>query len=368
MAEIEQAALERVWAIGGPRRAEPAYAEGLRAAVSAALEYALAAIARGSERPAPVPLELRAQARLAARSGVGLDTVLRRYCAGSALLGDHLIEAAEEAELPAAELKRFLRAQAAGLERLLAAVSEEYRREAQAGPLSAKQLRAEWVKRLLDGELLDASQLAYELDAWHLGVVLLGAGAQVEIRELARSLDRRLLLVPRGEDGAWAWLGGARPLDPTELARQAAARLPDGARLAIGEPAEGVAGWRLTHRQAAAAAPIALRGHEPLVRYADVALLASAAQDDLLLASLRRLYLEPLERERDGGAATRETLRAYFAAGRNVSSTAAALGISRQAVGSRLRAIEERTGRPLGACAAEIEIALRIEAQGPAGK
>ena len=43
-----------------------------------------------------------------------------------------------------------------------------------------------------------------------------------------------------------------------------------------------------------------MRGPEPFVRYVDVALLAAVLQDDLLATSLRKLYLEPLEAERDG--------------------------------------------------------------------
>jgi DNA-binding PucR family transcriptional regulator len=93
----------------------------------------------------------------------------------------------------------------------------------------------------------------------------------------------------------------------------------------------------------------------------DVALLASALQDDVLLASLRHQYLEPFSCERDGGIATKETLRAYFGAARNISSTAAALGISRTTVASRLAAVEERLDRSLDAVAAELDVALRLD-------
>jgi DNA-binding PucR family transcriptional regulator len=76
---------------------------------------------------------------------------------------------------------------------------------------------------------------------------------------------------------------------------------------------------------------------------------------------LRSLYLEPLERERGGGEAARDALRAYFAADRNVSSAAAMLGVSRQAVAKRLRSVEERLGRSLASCGTELEAALRLE-------
>jgi DNA-binding PucR family transcriptional regulator len=61
----------------------------------------------------------------------------------------------------------------------------------------------------------------------------------------------------------------------------------------------------------------------------------------------------------------RHTLRAYFAAERNVSSAAAALGVTRQTVTNRLRVIEETLDRPLGVWATEIEAALRMEELAP---
>ncbi|HWO47309.1 MAG TPA: helix-turn-helix domain-containing protein, partial [Solirubrobacterales bacterium] len=93
----------------------------------------------------------------------------------------------------------------------------------------------------------------------------------------------------------------------------------------------------------------------------DVAVLASIARDELLATSLRRLYLEPLERMRDGGKVARQTLRAYFDAERNISSTAAALGVDRRTVRNRLRAIEDSLGRPLTGSLADLEIALRLD-------
>jgi len=360
--EIEQATLTRVYALARPSRSQnPEYAHGLREAVSAALDHGLEALRRSEERPPPIPAVLLAQARLAARGGVSLDTVLRRYFAGYTLLGDFVIQEAEaEGWLRGPALQRLLRAQAAIFDRLLAAVSEEYGREEQGRPGNAEQRRADRVKRLLDGEPLDASDLAYDLGGHHLGVVADGPDAPRFLSELSQAMDRRLLLVRRGEGTVWAWLGSGRAFSPTELAALDAHGSPKGVTLALGEPSAGLPGWRLTHRQARAALPIARRRNQQMVRYGEVALLASMLRDDLLAHSLDELYLAPLRRERDGGAVARETLRAYFAAERNASSAAAALGVSRQAVGNRLRMIEDCLGRTLSGCATEIEIALRL--------
>lgn len=81
------------------------YLEGLRIALSAAIGHGLAVVERGEEHSPPIPKALLSQARLAAQSGVSLDTVMRRYIAGNALLGDFLLREADNAELRGAQLQ-----------------------------------------------------------------------------------------------------------------------------------------------------------------------------------------------------------------------------------------------------------------------
>lgn len=357
--EIQAALLTRALALPGPATLDPEYADGLRAAVCVALDYGLATIEQGEELAPSTPPQLLAQARLAARSDVSLDTVLRRYVAGHVLLTDFLIAEAEAQGLRRAELQRVLRAQAAILDRLLASIGEAYTDEQEHQRSSTGQRDVERIERLLAGEALDTSQIAYDFKGHHLGAIAKGPGAGETLRALAGSLRRRLLLVERDEATIWAWIGGRDAFESHAL-RGIDQSLSQGLSLALGEPARGLDGWRLTHRQARAAFSIAIWHPQALLRYAEVALLASNFQDDLLATSLRQLYLLPLEQERDGGEVARETLRAYFAAERNVSSAAALLGVSRRTVSNRLGAIEARIGRPIGACAAELEAALRL--------
>lgn len=357
------AALSRVSAVSDSRELEdPEYVEGLRAAVARALDYGFVAVERGERSAPPIPIVLRAQARLAARNAISLDTVLRRYFAGYTVLGDFLIEEAEAGGLlRGAELKRLLRTQSALFDRVIAAISDEYSREIEDRPKSSEERRAEHVKRLLAGEQLDPAELAYDLAACHVAVIAAGPGAVEAIQDLAKLLHHRVLLVRRDRDRVWAWIGARRDFDSEWLERLAPEEdLPAQVSLAIGEPGRGLDGWRLSHRQARAALPIAQRSARRRVRYAEVALLASILQDDLLVTSLRELYLVPLSEERDGGQAACETLRAYFAADRNMSSAAAALGVSRRTVANRLHAVEARIGCTLGSIGAEIEIALRL--------
>lgn len=362
-AEIEQAILTRVYGVSDTSGiSDPEYAEGLRVAVSVAVGHGFTAIQHGDERIPPVPTALLLQARKAARLGVSLDTVLRRYFAGYALLGDFLIEeAAKGGLLEEDALKGVLRALASLFDRLLVSVSEEYAREADAQlTTTSAARRAERVQRLLDGELLDTSALGYDFDGHHVGVLAAGPDAFEVVQELNASLDCRSLIVPRSETTVWAWLGARRRLDPSELGRVVVGKRHC-VSIAFGEPARGLAGWRLTHRQALAALSIVVRSTEKSVRYADVALLASLLQDDVLKTSLRELYITPLADERDGGESLRETLSAYFAAERNVSSAAAVLGVSRRTVTNRLHAIEAKIDRPLNTSMTDLELALRLE-------
>jgi len=342
---------------------DPEYLAGVRDAISAGLEYGLTGIEHGEERAGPAPAALLAQARRAARSRVDLDTVLRRYVAGSALLGDYVVQGFEDGgfELRTIDLRRIWRIQATLLDRALAAVATEYRSEKGSRLRTGDERRLERVKRLLAGHLLEPDDLQYEFDAWHIAAIAHGPGAPATIRNLAARLDRRLLLVSPGDSMVWAWLGGQRRVSAAEVEELAPQPWPIGLSLALGEPERGMAGWRLTHRQARAALPIASRPSPRMIRYAKVSLLAAALNDEVLASSLQRHYLEPLTADRDGGIALRRTLRAYFHADRNVSSAAAVLGVSRQTVNSRLRTAEARISRSLDTCAPEMETALRLE-------
>jgi hypothetical protein len=235
----------------------------------------------------------------------------------------------------------------------------------------------ERVQRLLSGAPGDLLDLGYELDGWHVGAIATGAGAARQLQRLADALDCRLLYVPCGDQMAWAWFGGrgATPAGDLELAltgerlgvSSSRPPRPDDpialdVTLALGEPAWAPEGWRLTHRQAQAAMRVALRDPQPLTRYADVALLASVLRDDLLADSMLDIYLAPLGDRHGPGVALRETLRAYYAADRNASSAASALGVTRHTVENRLRTVEEKLGHTLRSRQAELEVALRLEA------
>jgi hypothetical protein len=359
--EIVQAVRERSAALlESVRGLDPEFMEGQREAVAAAVDYGIEAIEFGEARCREVPAIFHAQARLTARSAVSLDMMMRRYFAGYVLLGDFLMREADQSSLNGATLQFIMRDTAAVFDRLISTIAEEYQREARGLVSSPDERLAARVRALLKGELLDATDIDYEFDTWHLGALATGSEALDAVRRLARTLDRRLLSVQSDEGVVWAWFGGRAPVDPDDLCAALSSLGSDEPCLAFGEPAQGLNGWRLTHRQAQAVLPIAKREGRGCVHYAEAGLLASLLQDDLLTTSLQERYLAPLAAERDGGATLRATLRAFFASDRNVSSAAARLGVKRQTVTNRLRIIEEKIGRHLTSSGAEIEAALRL--------
>jgi hypothetical protein len=360
--EIQDAIFARVRAMAGPSEvsSDAEYVAGLRAAVIEALDHAVASIEHGDEWSAPIPSAAVAQARRAARNSVSLDTVLRRYAAGDRQLVEFIMDVADE--FPAQELRYLLQTHGLQVDRFMAAVAAEYMDELERVARSPEQRVADAVEKLLVGEPVDTSKLDYEFEGyWHLGIIVTGTGAARSVKLLADTMDRELLSMEHSEQTVWAWLGGRRRLVIDEVEQVIAKVAPQELSLAIGEPAKGLDGWRLTHRQAQAALWVALRKpQQQLTRYADDLLLAAALRDDVLARSLNEIYFLPLCDQRDGGIVARDTLRAYFTTGRNAATAAALLGVDRHTVQRRLRKIEDQLGRLMHTCYPELEIALRL--------
>lgn len=363
--EIRQAILDRLHGMeeGAPTR-DVEYLQGLREAVARGVDYGICLLAGEDDHGSQLPVALITQARLSARHGIPLEIVIRRYLAGKTLLCDFMLaESATIGLQDPALLREALVAQETAFDRLLSLVTDEYRQEEQRRSASREAQLADRIRNLLAGEPVDPSPLQYDLDTDHLGVVAGSAQARQFIRKLASQTNSRCLLISGTREEVWAWLSSREPLD-LEAIRAAASVGSSSTPIGLGEPGSSIAGWRLTHRQARAAFSVAQASPEGFARYADVSIIASAAQDPVMTASLKELYLSPLTQERDEGEMLRKTLRAYFMANRNSSSAASALRVSRQTVSSRLRRVEDRIGQPLSMCASAVDAGLRLEELG----
>jgi hypothetical protein len=358
--EIEKAILTRIRNLSGSLADDdPAYRAGLRGAVTEALSYSLANIEEGGIS-APIPPETIAQARRAAREGVGLDTVLRRYAAGNKVLEEFLV--AEADGIPSQLLCQILSEQGIHVDRLMESVSIAYGDEAALNRRSAAQERADRIAHLLHSDSLVApADLDYDFDVWHLGMILIGPGGEKLARAVAETLRCRLLPARRDQELTWAWLGNSQPPVATDLEQCFAASAPAGVSMAIGEPRRGLDGWRQTHHEAQMAFRVMLHQPKPVTRSRDVILDSAVLKDRRLAMSLIETYLAPLDGRGNSGETLRKTLRAYFKADQNVVSAAQILGKARHTVERHLRKVEERLGQTLDTCNVQLQVALRAE-------
>src|SRR6185312_13486575 len=170
---------------------------------------------------------------------------------------------------------------------------------------------------------VDLEDIDYGFDAMHTGLIGIGTKAEQGVRALTAKLACRALVVRRDDTTVWGWLGARKPIASSTLERLLEESPLAEAAFAIGEPRGALAGWRQTHSEAQAAQRVLLRAPETrTLRSADALLLAAVMRDDGLERALAETYLRPLDGARDAGEALRETLRAYFASGRNAAATA----------------------------------------------
>jgi hypothetical protein len=359
--EIEKAILTRVRGVSEPIGEEdPAYVVGLERAVADAVQYGLEGIASGSGSPLPIPPETARQARRAAREGVRLDTVLRRYFAGNKTLEEFVVAAADG--VSSRVLRQILSDQAPHVDRLLESVAAEYRDELEQTRRSVRQKQAERVVHFLEGDgLVGPLGIDYEFDAWHVGTILIGQGGETAVHGLEGKVGCRSLSVVRDQETVWAWFGSARRSNIAELTELLGEDDGRKVSVAVGEPRQGLDGWRQTFREAQAALQVMLYRPQPVTRCRDVILVSAVMRNQWLATSLIETYLTPLDGKGDSGAVLRRTLRAYFERDRNVLSAAAALGVARPTVQRHLRRVEERLGQTLGTCDAQLQVALGVE-------
>ncbi len=250
------------------------------------------------------------------------------------------------------------------LERLTALVEREYESERERITRSPDEgHKLEIVRKLLSGELTDPAgllELEYEIhNSWHLGLIASGAGADEFLQKVRTSTHRKLLVVLFGGTW-WGWLGGQKMSTVADNQR-VLADVGTELSLSVGEPGNGIDGWRLTHDQALDALPVALLSPEKSVQYADCRLLAAALSNATLAKSLKQTYLTPLGDQKDRGAILRRTLRTYIDVECNATSASYALKVGRHTVKNRVLAAEGLIGMPLHKCLAELHVALHLE-------
>lgn len=241
-------------------------------------------------------------------------------------------------------------------------VADIYQRELEQTVRNGEQRRLHAIRGLFEGDPLAASQLDIDLEQHHLGLVAWGEDGAAAAHELAAELGRPLLIVGPLNRSWWGWISGSRPLEPSVERELKRYRLSSPARIALGLEAFGEAGFRATHRQALRARRVARQVEAPLVHYEDVAVEALTSDNQADARAFLAHELHGIDDDSEASRRIRETLAAYFACENNAASAAAALGIHQQTVANRIRAAEDRLGRPVGTRRVELEVALRLRA------
>jgi len=357
--EIEQALLHTCRKEDAQAVRDLDYRTAFDAALAAVTEFNFACIECGDDAANPIPSAAIAQARRAARDGITVDIFLVGVITAQTLLNEFVLQ--EAGDLPGDSLSGVQALQGSILMRFATELAAEYRREeSRLDESSARRLNA-LVERLLAGAPVRQQEVDYNLEAWHLGLVISGSRAIEAARALAEHLGTALLAVPREEGIVWAWLGSRRAVASHSARDALADKRGIKAKFAVGEPRRDLEGWRSTHFEAKAALGVALHRSARVTCFSDVPLEAMALQMPDLVRSLQATYLAPLAMNKRQGTTLRQTLRAYFDTGRNASSAAVSLRVSRRTVENRLHLIERTLGRPLLDCGAELELALRLE-------
>ena len=161
-----------------------------------------------------------------------------------------------------------------------------------------------------------------------------------------------------------AWISAHDAVSPRQLEDlRFDTRTAPGVRIAIGEPAPGMIGFRQSYNEAAEARRVAeLAGRPPgtISRYARVALTAIATADLEQARIFVARELQGLAGTDDLTARLTATLRTYLDEHSSRSRTARRLGIHENTVAYRIKQAEEILGRGVDQRTLELRVALAL--------
>ncbi|MFM8884034.1 MAG: PucR family transcriptional regulator [Solirubrobacterales bacterium] len=340
----------------------------LRGAEAASIRANLTGVivALGSDRRTPnrPPTEAVEEAKVTARAGVPLESLIHTYRVGHAVVWEHAIDRLEEMNFDAAA-KHAARAIGSRylfdyVDAISLLVTREYMAERDRVMRTGIQRRVQLVRDVLAGAAVGTSDLGYDLDAEHVALIVDGPQADAHLDAIRKATGRSMMTVAVSDDVVWAWLGSRADLSPDFWKSLAELPPPDDTRVAIGSPSWGAEGFRESHAQAQASHQVASRISQPVVRYSDVALEATLMSDGDAARRFVRHELGLLAGEDERAATHRATLEAYLGTGMNASAASAVLKVSDRTIAYRIRRIEEILGRTVTSRSAELAAALRL--------
>jgi len=363
-------------------RADELIVELLRASVAENVAHVLHVFQHGFPLDAvEAPTAAVEYARRLAQRGIAVMPLVRAYRIGHARYLRWCLN-----ELARQEVDRsvvtdtthlMLDVSFAYVDRITEQVVSAYQNERDRWLLTQTAVRAGRVSALLSQREADIdaaeSALGYRLRQHHLALLLWvreatvnGAGL-IRLDRLAAALAAELgvgrpLFVPRDEMLAWAWLPlGADGHVALDRVSDIVERNDRTARVAVGDPAGGLDGFRQSHQRAVGAQTVALaaRPGRRVTTFAEVGPLALMCHDMAGTRGWVRGILGDLAVDDEAHERLRDTVRGFLATGGSYAATGQHLTVHKNTVHYRLRKAEELLGRPLSGDEADLDLAIR---------
>ncbi len=226
---------------------------------------------------------------------------------------------------------------------------------------------------ILAGDISDpdaaSRMLSYDVHGWHIGLVVwkpADCAATMDLGAIAQRLRRwgprqATLMMPDDETSVFAWIRLPRP--DHDLSALGAAILSDdpNLRVACGDPGQGLAGFRETHRQAKAAhgvGELAEGTPHGVLHFRDVAAISFLVTRPEETSAWVRSVLGGLGEEGEETARLRETVRVFLGVGENTSEAAARLFVHRNTVKYRVARARELLASDLDGNRLNVALAL----------
>jgi len=356
-----------------PLRSEPVLAAEVAASTRANVLHWAAGMLRdpGGRVPANLSPEVLGIAREAFRRGIE-QTVYTTYHAGQNVVWAYWMRTAFALSSDPAVLRQALaagsRSVAGFVDDMVAALSEQLRRERAELARSSHARRFEVVSLILESAPITAgragTQLGYDLRRRHTAAILWTDPRRPDQAALAQAAEalggvtraRQVLTVIASSSSVWAWLAAAADTDAGALTTATVAY--PAVRIAVGPIGAGVDGFRRSHFDAVATQRLMSRRPDlRAARFADVQLVTLAVQDE---QRAREFVARTLGTLADADRELRDTLCVYIAEQFSAARTARALYTHRNTVLNRLRRAERLLPLPLAGNGVEVGAALEI--------
>lgn len=292
----------------------------------------------------------------------GQNLVWRRWMGIAFALTDDPHELAELLDRTAGSIFAFV-------DRTLAMISEQMRREREELKRGTHAMRFETVSLVIDGAPIARERasrmLGYELSQPHTAAIVWSDRASEDHSLLDRAAEalaqaagaRRPFTVLASAATLWVWVPGTGGPDLARLERLVS-ELP-GIRVAVGPTAGGIDGFRASHLAATATQRLMVRiaSAVRVAGYDAVEIVALVTADESRAAEFVSRTLGGLE---TAAPALRETVRTYLRMRSNATRAAEALFTHRNTVLARLNRAEQLLPRPLEENGLAVAVALEV--------